>query len=192
MVSVTGPEFPAEPVEIAAGPIQLRPWEQRLAGELLVALADPEYRRWTAAAIPDTPERARAWIAERTVRWRRAEAFYFAVQRASTAELLGNVALRNLREWPGAADVSFWVAPGARRHGVATAAVGAITRWGFGALGLHRIRLNHAVENMGSCGVAGRCGFRAEGVARSALPRPDGGWFDVECHARLADDLPSG
>jgi RimJ/RimL family protein N-acetyltransferase len=185
-------ELPPEPIGVVAGAVQLRPWEHRLAPELLAACRDAEFRRWIWGAIPQTPTEARAWIDEQTASWHRGEALYFAVQQATTAELLGCVGFDRFAQWPRGAEMSYWTAPVARRRGVALVAVNTIARWGFGALGLHRITLHHAVENVASCAVAQRCGFTVEGVARAAAPDPAGGWFDMECHARLAADPPPG
>jgi RimJ/RimL family protein N-acetyltransferase len=71
---------------------------------------------------------------------------------------------------------------------VATAAVGAVTRWAFGALGVERITLPHAVDNLASCRVAEKCGFPPEGVLRGAYRADDGSRHDEHLHARLATD----
>lgn len=181
-------DLSCEPIEIAAGPIQLRPWEHRLVPELLAVLNDAEIRRWNPPGPDLTPADAHDWIDERNRAWRARERLSFAVQDISTAALLGQVGLKHFDTWPGAAEVGYWIAPGARRRGVATAAVRTVSRWAFGALGLHRLRLDHAVANTASCRVAERCGFQIEGIARSAQPVRDGTWSDVELHARLADD----
>lgn len=182
------PELPEEPIEIAAGRLQLRPWEHRLAPELLVALCDPEFRRWGQPAPEPTLADVHDWIDERDRTWRAGERLSFAVQDITTAALLGQVGLKHFDVWPSAAEVSYWVAPGARRTGVATAAVRTLSRWAFGALGLHALRLAHAMANTASCGVAVRCGFSVEGIARSAAPLADGSWSDFEIHARFATD----
>ncbi|MGQ0464821.1 MAG: GNAT family N-acetyltransferase [Sporichthyaceae bacterium] len=184
------PDLPDEPIEIAAGRIQLRPWEHRLAPELLAAFADPEYRRWGLPAPEPTLEGVHQWIDGRDRAWRAGERLSFAVQDITTAALLGEVGLKGFDVWPSAAEVGYWVAPAARRRGVATAAVRTLSRWAFGALDLHRLRLDHAVGNTASCVVAARCGFAVEGIARSAQPLGDGTWSDVETHARLAADPP--
>src|SRR5215510_13451625 len=75
--------------------------------------------------------------------------------------------------------------PAARARGVAPTALGAICRWAFEAAGFHRIELSHAVENAPSCRVAVKAGFAAEGIMRSYLPKPGGGWWDVELHAAI-------
>jgi RimJ/RimL family protein N-acetyltransferase len=183
-------DLPPEPIEIAAGRLQLRPWEHRLAPELLTALADPEYLRWVPNRSPATLDRAGAWITARDAEWRAGTRLSFAVQDATSAALLGSVSLGYFEAWPRCAEVGYWTSPAARRLGVATEALGVLCRWAFGALGANRLELHHATENPASCRIALRCGFSVEGVARSALPRPRGGWYDMERHGRLRSDPP--
>lgn len=184
------PDLPPEPIEIPAGPIQLRPWEHRLAPELLTALRDPEYRQWgpgPAPAMPELPD-AHAWIERRLSHWAQRIGCAFAVQESTTGALLGGVGFHGFSEWTDSARLGFWTMPSARGSGIATRAVRSITRWGFGGLGLHRIGLNHALSNTASCAVAERCGYAVEGVAREAMLAAGGGWYDMEVHARLATD----
>ncbi|MGQ0632030.1 MAG: GNAT family N-acetyltransferase [Sporichthyaceae bacterium] len=180
--------LPPEPIEIAAGTLQLRPWEHRLAPELLAAMSDPLYRQWAVREVPSDEAQVHAWIDARLAAWAAGTVLSFAVQDATSAQLLGSVSLRSFAIWPRGADVGYWTAPGARNSGVAVASLNVLTRWAFTALEVNRLTLFHAVENTASCQVAQRCGFRAEGVARGALPRAAGGWFDMEMHARLAGD----
>lgn len=158
--------LPDEPIEIAAGPFQLRPWEHRLAPELLTVLGP-------GADLRD----AHAWIDERLARWTSGRGCHFAVQEITTAKLVGSVGLKGFTESPGAAEIGFWTMPDSRRQGVASAAVATVTRWGFGGLGLRRIWLRHALDDVASCAVAGRCGYPVEGRGS-----------DLETHARLATD----
>ena len=182
------PDLPEEPIEIAAGPFQLRPWEHRLAPELLTTLRDPEFRRWDLPAPSPESADAHKCIEEWLARWTSGRGCHFAIQEATTGALLGGVGLKGFRESAGGSRGLVLDLPDARRRGVATAAVATVTRWGFGGLGLRRIRLHHAVANLASCAVARRCGYPAEGVARQAHLNPSGGWYDVEVHARLATD----
>jgi RimJ/RimL family protein N-acetyltransferase len=182
------PELPPEPIEIAAGTLQLRPWEHRLIPELLKTFADPVYREWAVTAVPASEAEAGAWIDARLSSWRAGRVLSFAVQDSTSAELLGSVTLRSFGIWPRAADIGYWTAPAARHRGVAVAAVNVITRWAFTSLELNRLTLFHAVQNATACQVATSAGYQLEGVARGALPRAEGGWFDMEMHARLAGD----
>ena len=57
--------------------------------------------------------------------------------------------------------------------------------WAFETLGLHRIEVDHSVENPASCRVATRAGFRLEGTKRGDALHADG-WHDMHLHARVA------
>jgi len=165
-------DLPPEPVEISAGRIQLRPWEDRLAGELLEACLGPDSASLPGGPPAATPAGARAWILERAEAWRRGEQLAFAVQEPTTAALLGGF---DLREFDGRqARLVGWVASGARRRGVGTAAAGTLTRWGFGALGLDRIRLEHAAGDAVACAFARRCGFTVVSSAPAGNTCPSG------------------
>jgi RimJ/RimL family protein N-acetyltransferase len=65
-------------------------------------------------------------------------------------------------------EVGFWVAPWARRQGVATHAARVVCRWAFEEAGIERLDLEAATINLGSNGVARRLGFTLEGTRRAA------------------------
>jgi RimJ/RimL family protein N-acetyltransferase len=71
---------------------------------------------------------------------------------------------------------------------VAGAAVEAACRWGFTALGLHRVQLYHAVENTASGRVAEKAGFTLEGRLRQSHRYGDDRHHDELLWGRLADD----
>ncbi len=181
-----------EPVEIAAGKYQLRPWTLADIDAARVALGDPEIRRWRAPSPPGDETRAdpHAWLERRVGFWAEGHHACFIVMDAVTGDVLGDVSVQHIDEAMACAEVGYWVMPHARGSGVATHAVDTATRWAFGALGLHRVSLAHAVANTASCAVARRCGFALEGVMREAFPSPDGGFLDEHLHARLATDPP--
>lgn len=176
---------PAEPIEIAAGWLQLGPWTADLAEEILTLISDPDFRRWWTQPPELTGDAAARWISRRDERWRDGELFSFAVRDATTGGLLGEVQLSHLADWDGSAWAGYSTAPAARGRGVAPHALQALTRWGFEAVGLHRIQLGHAIENPASCRVADKAGYAVEGIMRSSLPKPTGGWWDMEVHAAI-------
>jgi hypothetical protein len=116
-----GLELPSEPIEIVAGSVQLRPWEQRLAAELaeLHGRAEPD------------------GVARRLREWHEGVALSFAVQEITTARLLGEVVLRPLPD--RAATVTCWTGPEIEHTAVAATAVDAVRRWALGALGAQRV-----------------------------------------------------
>jgi RimJ/RimL family protein N-acetyltransferase len=74
------------------------------------------------------------------------------------------------------ADIGYAVHPDERGRGVARAAIALMVDWLLYAdsgPGLHRVQLDHSVENVASCRVALAAGLEREGVRRSYLPLRD-------------------
>jgi ribosomal-protein-alanine N-acetyltransferase len=172
-----------QPTLEAGADIQLRPWTPDDAGAVLDAYQDPEIQRWhvrRADSLAETQEWVDAWrggwAAETEASW--------AVVDPGTDRLLGRAALKGLRFTDGTADVAYWTVPAARGKGVCPRAVDAMATWALDTAGFHRLDLAHAVGNTASCRVAGKTGFAAEGVRRSAWLHTDGR-HDVHAHARL-------
>jgi len=114
-----GLDLPPEPIEIVAGPVQLRPWEPRLLGEL--AALD-------GRAEPDA-------VGRRLREWQTGVALSFAVQEITTARLVGEVVLR---PGPGgSATLASRAFPADAAAVDGAAAVAA--RWACGALGATRV-----------------------------------------------------
>ncbi|MFI6588258.1 GNAT family N-acetyltransferase [Embleya sp. NPDC050493] len=174
-----------EPVEIAAGRFQLRPWNEHDVEVVGKALADPGITRWMATPTDGDPH---AWLAARTERWATGESASFAVMDAVTGEVHGHVALKNIVPRWRTGEIGYWTLESARGRGVARHGVGAVTRWAFGALDLHRVELRHAVGNAASCAVANAAGYALEGVLRDCVIGAAEPFTDVHLHARLATD----
>ncbi len=81
-------------------------------------------------------------------------------------------------------EVGCCVVPAARGRGVATEALVLLTDWAFAELGLGRVEVFVATENVAALRLAERSGFRQEGVLRSYWETDDGR-VDVFVLARL-------
>jgi RimJ/RimL family protein N-acetyltransferase len=159
---------PLEPVEITAGSVHLRAPRLDDVDVVTAACQDPEIQRWTRVPSPYRRDDAVHYVQELAERgWADGTTASFLALDATSAELLASVSLQRIAA--GTADVGYWVAAGARGRGVGTTAVGAVCRWGFGALGLERIGWTAAVGNVGSRRLAERLGFRVEGTLRAGL-----------------------
>ncbi|WP_296814659.1 GNAT family protein [Brevundimonas sp.] len=105
-------------------------------------------------------------------------AYPFFVFRDEDDVLVGGVTLSNIRR--GVADtgtLGYWIGQPYVRQGHASAAVGAVTRFAFDRLNLHRVEAACLPSNAGSRGVLQRCGFELEGRARAYL-KINGEWRD--------------
>lgn len=181
-----------QPRRIALDDVVLRPFVASDEAAVALALQDPGILRWTAGtAVISTPadKRARRWLEPRIDSWARGNAV-FAIADTQTDQVIGSVTLRDVHRVPDQAVAAYWVSPLARGRRLGARALDAAARWGFAADGLrlHRISLDHALVNEGSCHVAQRAGFRLEGVMRDYYVEPTGLRHNSHLHARLATD----
>ncbi|WP_307795669.1 GNAT family N-acetyltransferase [Actinacidiphila acididurans] len=178
------------PVRLVAGDLVLRPFDEGDEAAVGEAMTDPEVLRWAAgrvvlAAVPG--QRGATWLGPRLTGWSSGTAA-FAVTDAADGTLLGYVGLRDVHRTPDQAVAAYWVTPAARGRAVAARALRAAADWGFSALRLHRISLDHALVNPASCRTAEKAGFRVEGTMRESFIAHDGRRHDSHLHARLATD----
>jgi RimJ/RimL family protein N-acetyltransferase len=165
--------------------LQLRQFSADDAELLERAFSDPALALWNPGrgtgrdAVLEWLESRNDWADGSHVSWAVAD-------RDET--LVGSVSVFGIDTDQAVAEIGYWIAPWARRLGLASAAVGAATEVAFADLGLHRIRLHHAVDNVASCAVAARTGYRLEGVLRQSYRYADGRHHDEHLHARLATD----
>jgi [ribosomal protein S5]-alanine N-acetyltransferase len=172
-----------QPTLAAGSGMLLRPWNPGDARAVMDAYQDQAIQRWHVQRAESVAE-AQEWIAGWQGAWAAETGAHWAVTDAESGILLGRVALKHLKFSDGTADVAYWTVPAARGKGVCPRAVEAMASWAFEVAGFHRLDLEHAMANTGSCRVAGKAGFAVEGVRRSAWLLADGR-HDVHAHARL-------
>ena len=174
-----------EAVELMVGPFRLRPWRDDDVDAVLVALLEPATRLWNAGGV-QTRDDAIVWL-QRRQDSSGAHASW-AVEDAASRELLGSVSLHSIDLQQSDAEIGYWTVADARGRGVATAAVAAASGWAFATLGVDRIELCHAVENVASGRVAEKAGYLFEGRLRRSYRYGDGVKHDELLWARLSDD----
>jgi RimJ/RimL family protein N-acetyltransferase len=177
--------LPAEP--LINGPTALRPWRDSDQSALVQACRDPEIARWTRVPVDYGPSDAKAYLLQRWDMLAAGLAAPFAIVAAPDGELLGSISLLRIASEHRRAEVGYWLAREARGQGHASRAVTLISDWGFGGLGLERLDLLAAVENLPSQAVAERTGFTAEAILRSYARGPHGR-LDMVCFGRLVTD----
>lgn len=107
---------------------------------------------------------ANAWLA-----WRQQAAYEFLIESVADGRFLGLCGLNAISRGDGRANIGYWTVTGEYGRGVATTAARMTARFGFVQLGLSRIRLFHAVDNLASQRVAEKVGFVLEGVQRQRI-----------------------
>jgi RimJ/RimL family protein N-acetyltransferase len=166
----------------AAPDVTLRPWTRDDAAQVAEAAQDPHIRSWNPI-IGDAEE----WCAARADWSDGTHASWAVTSAEQPAIVLGSVSLFNIDTEQERGEIGFWTATAHRGRGIATHALRKATTYGSRTLGLRRIALYHAVENLGSCRVAAGVGYALEGVHRQAHRYGDGEWHDEHCHAWIRD-----
>ncbi len=177
------PAPPLEVPELSGEGVRLRAWSGDDAAAVLAGLSDPEAARWDPRLpLPDLAA-ARAWIAGRAARAAGGKAVSWAVE--VDGAVVGSVALREVNLVDRWATASYWTLPAARGHGLAGRALDLVTSYAVSVLGLHRVQLQHALDNTASCRVAEKAGFALEGTQRGSCLLATG-YVDEHLHARVA------
>lgn len=162
----------AQPVlhaQAKGGEVTLRAPTEADIPDIVLACRDAESIRWTSVPQPYGSRDAELFVrGHARARWARGDGAVFAL--ADEADrYVGGMELRLLDTDPAVADVGFLTSPVARGRGYAPAALRTLCRWGFDALGAHRIEWRAYAGNEGSRRVAEKAGFTMEGTVRSGL-----------------------
>ena len=190
----TDPPGPADPppvplhVPVLEGDgVLLRPWDRGDVDAYLRGLGDAEAARWASGPPPATRDEGLRRIDRMARRASEGSSMAWAVEVGGA--VAAGVAVRSVNLVDRHASVSYWVLPEHRGHGIAPRALETAARHAYDAVGLHRLRLQHALANTASCRVAEKAGFALESVQRESclLRGPDGPVFvDEHQHVRLA------
>jgi RimJ/RimL family protein N-acetyltransferase len=147
---------------ITDGRVTLRPWRPSDAEGLQRAMQDPETVRWMAIDLPYTIEDARGFIDGTSSAWEQRQAAHFAIA-GPDDHPIGYLGVLSVEDRMSVVELGYWVAPPARRQGVATRAVGLAVEWVRDDLKPRRIELGMLSGNEPSRRVAESAGFVFEG-----------------------------
>jgi RimJ/RimL family protein N-acetyltransferase len=143
------------------------------APALVAAVADPEIRRWLPLPRPYPVELAEHWVTVGTESIRVSGTGLVRCIRVDGA-LAGCIDVKRVDWRARTAEVGYWLAPGFRGRGLASAAVRTLSSWLLDIHSFERVELRIATRNTASARVASRAGFVHEGVARNAGFTDDG------------------
>jgi len=112
----------------------------------------------------------------------------FAITLRENGQLCGGIGLR-IDSAPNEqnAELGYWLGVPYWGHGYATEAACAMVRYGFEALGLHRVYATHFAHNAASGRVLQKIGMRYEGRSRENVHKW-GKFYDSELYAILVSD----
>lgn len=158
--------------ELIAGPLLIRPYCEEDASALYEAAREslPAVSRWLPWCHENySIEESREFTSSRAVAAQGDEWHSFAIFEKDGGRFLGGVGLNFINRVHQMANLGYWVRASAAGRGVATTATRAVARFGFEQLGLQRIEIVAAVDNIPSQRVAEKAGAVREGVLRNRL-----------------------
>lgn len=159
------PPWPAKPV--AHGPVVLRKFSYADVPMAMELSTDPYVPTVGSLPANATRQEARDWIDRQLGRLAEGRGYSFAIAEADTDRAVGAIGLWVTALSYGRATVGYSVTPSARGRGIASAALIAVTSFGWSIPALHRIELYIEPWNAGSVGAAERAGYQREGLLRS-------------------------
>ena len=139
------------------------------------------------ASLASTLE-SQSFIAEKSDQWNAARTFCFGICHKSTGELIGQLQVKNVAWEIPAAELGYFIGTAWHRLGYARESVQEILRVAFQQLSFERIFVRILPGNRESFALAGKLGFREEGVQRKAFRCGYGDLHDVQFFAMVRQD----
>ena len=152
---------------IPAGWVTLRPFTTEDIPWVWEVSQDAIIQHFVQVPTPYQPEHAAFFVSQVAIAsWDSGQRAEFLVADTATGARLGRIGLGLGQRGARAAEIGYWVDPGARQRGVATHAVRTLCRWAFAALDLELIEWRTEVGNIASRRVAEKAGFVIEATLR--------------------------
>ena len=167
--------------------LALRPFASTDAGDLLRIFADPEVvRYWSNGAWTDIAQ-AEAMIAETQQAYREGGLYRYAIALLDTDQLIGICNLRGFFEQNRRCELGYALARDHWGRGYAAEALGQLITHLFDDHRLHRVIAVTGADNLRSCALLERVGFRREAhYVEAFFDRGTGAWVDDVGYAILA------
>ena len=152
------------PETIDAGPVTLQRWSvdrvddlDRAINESLAELMP--FMPWATA--DHTIEATTSYLVESKSDWDKAASFNYAIL-TPQGDVVGSCGLMT-RQGPGVLEIGYWVRSDHAGKGYATASATALAEAGLAQPGIHRVQINHDIDNPASGRVAAKAGFHEVG-----------------------------
>ena len=179
-------DFPDPP--LCDSEVALQPWTEDDVDAVVKAAADPAIVRWSHLPNPFDHAGVCQWFYAMAPDRAAGTALKMKIAGAGEDRLLGAIALMRIDWESRSAELGYWLAACARGRGVATRAIGLLTRWAVAELRLRRIDAIPDLDNDASRRVLERCGFVFE---QELLDRaPPAGLYSL--HARCRQEGAAG
>ncbi|WP_310391282.1 GNAT family N-acetyltransferase [Hymenobacter sp.] len=151
----------------------------------IVALAGAEAVAATTLNIPHPYAKAdaRHWLGLARQGFARQDAYIFGIERQESGEFIGGIGL-SLTAPHRRAEAGYWLGQPYWNRGYGTEALGALLRFGFETLALHKITSSHYAINPASGKVMTKNGLVKEGELAAHILK-NGQWHDLWVYGLL-------
>lgn len=175
-------------------PVVLRPWQPGDTDALFEAASESvesvgRWLPWCHAGY--AREESEAWISHAQAGWQQGGLFAFALFDTEGHAVVGGMGLNQLDRQHRSANLGYWVRSTRQGKGIAARAVPIVARFGFETLGLVRVEIVCAEQNLASRRCAEKAGANYEGLARHRLVISDTP-VDAAVYGLIPSDIAQG
>jgi RimJ/RimL family protein N-acetyltransferase len=179
-------------VELSDGRILVRPYRADDINSLYEAVRESitEVSRWMPWCHEGyTVDEASAFILSREEAWKSQNEYGFGIFDAETGKFLGGVGLNFINRVHNCGNLGYWVRTSAAGRGVASRAARLVARFGLEEIGLQRIEILAAVDNLASQRAAEKAGARLESALLRKRLRNKEQPVDARLYSLVSEDF---
>ena len=129
-----------------------------------------------------------AFVKAQPESWANGTNYQFTIIDREVDQILGGGGLNHINRYYRMANLGYWIRSDRTKEGFATEATRLIAKFGFEQLGLKRIEIVTAVENIASRRVAEKSGATFEAILRNRM-KLQGVNIDAAMHSLIPKDL---
>lgn len=143
------------------------------AADVFVFRSDYEVQKYNGETMKEVAE-AVALIDLMAEKYKAQEWICWGITLREENRVVGLCSFHDISAHQRAVSIGYDLARTHWRQGIATEAVGAIIRFGFTQMNLHRIEVSTCIDDLSSVRLVERLGFQREGIRREATLEDDG------------------
>lgn len=178
--------------ELSDGKILIRPYRIDDIEALYEAVRESinEVSRWMPWCHAGyTVDEASAYVLSREEAWKSDREYGFGIFDAESGKFLGGVGLNFINRVHNCANLGYRVRTSAAGRGVASSAARLAARFGLEEIGLQRIEILAAVENLASQRAAEKAGAKLEGTLLRKRLRTNNQPVDACLYSLVSEDF---
>lgn len=172
-------------MKIEGKKVILRNWKESDAKELAQLVQDKEIPRFTRVPVPYKLKDAKQFIRECREKEKKKKEIGFAIIDKKSKKIAGSLGIMEISSKSNKAEIGYLLGREHRGRGFMAEAVQLALGFGFGKLGLNRIRISCSTKNKASRKVIERTGAKFEGIEKEGCISGSGKTHDLRVYSIL-------